>query len=136
MAIAQYHIPPYQAIKESLRVVRALTISDLYSFPSSAPGTGVVAHDERKSAPGVTFVTRYAGDLYAPALIDQRGALLHQWHLPFSSVRQNAPYLAYQANDEKIMTIGAHLFPNGDVMMTYQGGNHPDGSGLVTSVRR
>src|SRR4249919_339569 len=59
MAIAQYHIPPYQAIKETLRVARALTTSDLYSFPRSAPGTGVVAHDERKSAPGVTFVTRY-----------------------------------------------------------------------------
>lgn len=102
-----------------------------YRIPARRDGSGVVRHDPDRTQPGATFMTRFADHGFEAVIVNAAGEVLHRWHVPFSEVWPDADHLMYQAPDLSVSIHGAHLFPDGDVVWTYESGNFPEGGGLV-----
>lgn len=132
MAAGYFRWAPFNVAKQGIKAAQSLLArEDMYLIPRTVAGNGVTIASADPEATGYTFLTHYRDGGYGPTLIDANGNVVHRWSIPYSKVWKNAPHLDYQGQDVSIMTIGAHLFPNGDVLVTYQGGNHPYGGGLV-----
>lgn len=91
----------------------------------------VVVHDPKRIAPGVTLIVGYRGDGFGAWLVDADGRELHRWQITFSAAFPEAPHLQWRTGDGAIAWHGAHLFPNGDLLLNFQDNNFPYGSGLV-----
>lgn len=92
---------------------------------------GVTVNNEGLAYNGYTFITLIRSTHFISILIDMDGNLLHTWDLPYSKVWPKAGHLLFQAPDSAIKIHGAHLFPNGDVVLSFDGGSLPEGGGLV-----
>jgi hypothetical protein len=93
---------------------------------------GARALDPARTAPGATFVVGFAPAGFEGRLVGADGRVLHVWHARFSEVwPQGAPHIVWQNEDLKIAWHGAHLFPNGDILLNFQDANFPYGGGLV-----
>jgi hypothetical protein len=69
------------------------------------------------------------------ALIDMRGEMVHQWHVPFSELWTDPPHLRGPINDAKVYFSGGRVYPNGDLLAVIEGPitlrNPSNGHGLV-----
>jgi hypothetical protein len=90
-----------------------------------------VAVDERdRTFPGYTLYTTTLGP--RAALIDMRGAVVHEWSLPFSRAFPDPPHVKHPLADDRIHRFRCHLYPNGDLLAVYHAeGDTPYGYGLV-----
>lgn len=92
--------------------------------------SGVVAHDDEKSVDGFTFFT--SAHASAAFLIDEKGAVVHEWGKKFGKAFPETPHLSDPVPEHKISWADAHLFPNGDVIGAYAAdGDTPYAYGLV-----
>ena len=65
-------------------------------------------------------------------LISPSGEILHEWHLPYSEVWDDSAAVAEPQPDDLVYYRKAHLYPNGDLLVIYEGvGDTPWGYGLV-----
>jgi Arylsulfotransferase (ASST) len=87
--------------------------------------------DPDRVAPGVTFVVGYRREGFGAWVVDRDGTVLHRWRGRFSEIFGQAPQLLWQARDETIAWHGAHLYPDGSILINFQDNSFPYGSGLV-----
>jgi hypothetical protein len=98
--------------------------------PAGARRDGLTLDPERV-APGVTFLVGYRPEGFAAWVVDRDGTVLHRWQGRFSEIFGQAPQLLWQARDETIAWHGAHLYPDGSILINFQDNSFPYGSGLV-----
>lgn len=104
---------------------------DNYAFPTEFETSGVFNVDAERAFESYTFITAYVGDRCSNFLLDMDGNVVHEWFVPYSDVWEKAPFLLHQADDSWTCWHGAHLFPNGDVILGFAGTGFPEGWGTV-----
>jgi hypothetical protein len=62
----------------------------------------------------------YGGDSRA-VLVNMRGDVVHQWHVPFSEVWPDPPHLRGRIDDAAVYFNDGHLYPNGDLLVVIEG---------------
>jgi len=101
------------------------------ALPARDDRAGAIVHDPARVAPGVTFLTLYTPEGFEGRLVDRGGKVLHRWHARHSEVFPNPAHLMWKAPDGFIVWHGAHLYPNGDILLNFQDKSFPYGGGLV-----
>jgi arylsulfotransferase ASST len=86
-----------------------------------------------KTSEGFTLCMYGKGSL--AVLIDMRGEMVHQWHVPFSELWTDPPHLRGRIEDAKVYFSGGRVYPNGDLLAVIEGPitlrNPSNGHGLV-----
>jgi hypothetical protein len=54
-------------------------------------------------------------------LINMRGEVVHQWHVPFSAIWPAPPHLRGEIKDASVYFNDGHLYPNGDLVVVIEG---------------
>ena len=130
---------PARYVTDAYRGGQAL-ISKMRDYDDPFPGTlwqparttaaGVTIHDPARSFAGPTLYT--VGHAQKAILIAPSGETLHEWDLPYSAVWDESAAVARPQPDELVYYRRAHLYPNGDLLVIYEGvGDTPWGYGLV-----
>jgi hypothetical protein len=86
-----------------------------------------------KACDGFTLCM-YGGDSRA-MLINMRGDVVHEWHVPFSQLWPAPDHVRGPVNDAGVYFNDAHLYPNGDLVVVIEGPidtrNSSNGYGLA-----
>lgn len=127
---------PYAQMKEASDAVTAVAKfyleADYLEVPTDRDQAGVTIRDEAAMAPGLTFITLYTGDVFLARLLDAKGGVVHEWRASFREVwGEQPPHVSVAGDDSVIEWHGAHLYPNGDVLLNFEGHLFPYGGGLV-----
>jgi hypothetical protein len=126
---------PYQLLAPAVDAAKAFRVAKLTSDPTYVPNRfgreGAVVHDRAAMAPGVTFLTGFTREGCEGWIVDADGRELHRWRKRFSEAFPHATQLVWQGDDRSFAWHGAHLFPNGDLLVVMAEGGFPDGGGLV-----
>jgi len=65
-------------------------------------------------------------------LVNMRGDVVHRWEAPFQKVWPNPSHVRPLREDATLCFFGCHLYPNGDLLVVYQGFGTPTyGYGLA-----
>ena len=137
MLVGRYRLPPSGALNAAKDAAVALGEKYLVAEEPFAFGTrhergGVVTWDRARAYPGVTLFTGYRDGRFGAVLLDMAGVVLHRWDAVFGEVwPDGAPHVRDRAPDRLVTWHGVHLFPDGDLLLNFQGGNFPLGGGLV-----
>jgi hypothetical protein len=135
-AARAWKLPPYAQMKQASDAVSAVAKfhleTDYLEVPASREGSGVTALDEASASPGVTFLSLYTGEIFLARLVDLRGNIVHEWRASFREVWGDAPsHVSVAGEDSAIEWHGTHLYPNGDLLLNFEGHLFPFGGGLV-----
>lgn len=138
VAVGAYYIYPWPLLLQLKEAVESLEASadvlmgkKLFEFKAPPLATSAVpVWDKEHSDNGLTFMTAFMGDRFGAKVIDMEGKELHRWDISFTKAFPDSSHVEFRAPDEAIGILGAHMFPNGDVVFNFNGGNFPDG-GLV-----
>ncbi|MGV6849200.1 MAG: arylsulfotransferase family protein [Marinibacterium sp.] len=115
IATAYLKLAPYRFAVQAWDNVKTLLQEPDRLMPVVHDFEGVRVHDAEAVAPGVTLITSYFPEFDWQAgirLIGTDGTVLHRWTLDPAAVfgtKKTFPYIH-----------GAHLFPNGDVLVNYE----------------
>jgi hypothetical protein len=86
-----------------------------------------------KTCDGFTLCM-YGGNSRA-RLINMRGDVVHEWHVPFSQLWSDPPHLRGPVEDAAVYFNDGHIYPNGDLLAVVEGPitprNASNGYGLV-----
>jgi hypothetical protein len=86
-----------------------------------------------KTCDGFTLCM-YGGDSRA-FLLNMRGEVVHEWHVPFSQLWPAPPHLKGRIDDAAVYFNDGHIYPNGDLLAVVEGPinmhNPSNGYGLV-----
>lgn len=104
---------------------------DEYTFPVESQESGVTTYDAERAFDGYTLITAYREKRCTNMLIDMNGNVRHEWYIPYSEVWPEAPFLLTQFSDDWTCWHGAHLFANGDLLLSFAGTGFPEGWGAV-----
>jgi hypothetical protein len=106
--------------------------ADYLEVPTDRRRAGVTVLDESRAAPGLTFLGLYTGEGFSARLVDLRGSVVHEWRVGFREVwGERPPHVQMAADDSIIEWHGTHLYPNGDLLLNFEGHLFPYGGGLV-----
>jgi hypothetical protein len=98
----------------------------------SPPTAGPVDRPD-KTCDGFTLCM-YGGGARA-VLVNMRGDVVHQWHVPFSKVWPDPPHLRGPIDDAVIYFNDGHIYANGDLLVVIEGPidlkNSSNGFGLA-----
>ena len=135
IGVGHYQYPPYDLLKQAKDAVDAyrkrLAFEPNPHSRLAESERRVVAHDPSLTQQGLTFATGHFDGSAGAVLMDLHGRVVHRWQASFSDVWTNPPHIQSVGSDDEIVWHGSHLFPNGDVVFTFEGGNFPPGGGLV-----
>jgi len=137
MAAGRFKLPPYRAFDAAKDAAVALkdkywVAEQPFAYKTARERGGVLRSDPERAYPGFTLFTGYSEGSFGARLIDLQGRLVHRWDVAFSEVWPGtAPHISDRAPDKLVTWHGVHLFPNGDLLLNFQGGNFPGGGGLV-----
>ena len=93
---------------------------------------GGVAVREPGSWGELTFMAGYQKDGFEARLSGLDGKVVHTWKTTHRAVWPDLPaHVIWRDAEEDIVSHGAHLFPNGDILLNFQGGFFPYGGGMV-----
>jgi hypothetical protein len=110
---------------------QALAVSPTASLPRVVLGK---IDKPDKTYDGFTLCT-YAsmGNTSTKAfLMNMKGDVVHQWSIAFSRIWPAPPHIKDRINDALVAFFGCHLFPNGDLLITFHGlQQRANGYGLV-----
>jgi hypothetical protein len=102
---------------------------------SAVPAVGQIDKPD-KTCDGFTLCLYGKGS--RAVLINMRGEMVHQWHVPFSQLWTDPPHLRVFGSpiqDASVYFSGGHLYPNGDLLLVIEGpikpSNPSNGYGLV-----
>ena len=131
-----WKLPPYRELKPIGDAVQAatryFTDADYMSFPSSHPKGGAQTFDSAAASPGLTLIPRYDGQRFEAELIGLDGRVVHSWHTSFREVWGEHPgHVQFAAADSVIAWHGTHLYPDGSLLLNFEGQLFPFGGGLV-----
>jgi hypothetical protein len=91
---------------------------------------GVTVYDPEKAQNGYTLYT--SGHDSKAFLITMDGTVVHEWYMPYSRVWDASAAVKKPIPDSNIYLRKAKLYPNGDLLVIYDGVNDtPHGYGLV-----
>jgi hypothetical protein len=86
-----------------------------------------------KTCDGFTLCM-YEGDSRA-VLVNMRGQVVHQWHVPFSTLWPAPPHLHGRIDDAAVYFNDGHVYPNGDLLVVIEApittNNPSNGAGLA-----
>jgi hypothetical protein len=127
---------PYQTLKEAGDAAGAIAKyyleEDYLVGATDTDAAGVVISDRASMAPGPTFLSLYDGERFLGRVVDAEGRTLHEWRMSLREAFGVEPeHLRYLGSDDKIQWHGTHLFPNGDLLLNFEGHMFPYGGGLV-----
>ena len=127
---------PYAPLKQAGDAFGALTKyhldTDYLEAPVDGLRGGVTTLDDRAVAAGPTFLSLYDGNRFVGRLVDLRGNVLHEWRASFGDVwGASPPHVAFVGDDARIQWHGAHLLPDGGLLLNFEGFLFPFGGGLV-----
>jgi hypothetical protein len=114
LAAAGKHLAEYPL--QALRIKPQEFLVPLPQVPQVPAGTAAQAYA------GSTFMTGFFGDNPGVWLVDMQGNTVHEWRVPFNSVWPEARHLEKQPSNWGIDLMGAVLYPNGDVVFSFQFG--------------
>ncbi|RKZ41104.1 MAG: hypothetical protein DRQ49_06125 [Gammaproteobacteria bacterium] len=139
MAAFKLELWPYPLFHDAYKAAKAwyekLTPPDrykthLYLFRTPDTNSGITRYNKEKAYNGLTLFT--SGHAQKAFLISMSGQIVHEWHLPFSSVWTNPPHIGFPVSDDFIYWRKAYLYSNGDLLVVYRSvGDTPGGYGLV-----
>jgi hypothetical protein len=89
------------------------------------PTVGQIDRPER-TCDGFTLCM-YGGDSQA-VLVNMRGDVVHEWHVPFSSLWPNPTHVHGRVDDAAVYFNDGHLYRNGDLAVVIQGPVNPQNS--------
>ena len=101
--------------------------------PSRTSEKGVIHSAPNRVSNGYTLFT--SGHAQSAYLMDAKGHSLHEWSLPFHKAWPNAPHIDQPADAALIHWRSLHLYPNGDLLISYNAVGDPRGYGLVRMDR-
>src|SRR4030095_5462158 len=89
--------------------------------PARHKGSGVTIYIPGKAYDGVTFITSMWDSTNGIELVDMNGSVLHRWRVSLNEIwpKSNAPDRQQQVSDWDADIDRAHLYPNGDVVFTF-----------------
>lgn len=141
VAVGHYQLFPYDYLTRAKLAVTSLIEAERqkshfvedFELPVGLKisASGLTTHDPEQSFAGPTFMTAFNGEYFEARLVDMAGAVLHTWQTRFSEVFPDPTHVEYRSDDSVIALHGSWLYPNGDVLLTFVGGNFPYGGGLV-----
>lgn len=121
------------ALRESM-ASKSQYDSDRYAHISSAAALGVTRYDAARAYNGYTVFT--SASAQSAYLIDMRGEIVHEWHLPYAQVWNRSSAIRNPAPPSALYWRRASLFPNGDLLAVYEVQDRsPYGYGLVKMDR-
>jgi hypothetical protein len=131
-----WKLPPYDQLKPVGDAVQAalryFTDADYMTFVSAYPKGGASDFDPAVAAPGMTLIPHYDGERFVADLIGLDGKVLHSWRTSFSEVwGENPGHIQFAADDSVIEWHGTHLYPDGSLLLNFEGQLFPFGGGLV-----
>ncbi len=131
-----WELPPYQQLKpvgDSLQAAaRYFTDADYMSFVSPHAQGGASSAVPAAAAPGLTLIPRYNGERFTADLIALDGQVVHSWRTSFREVwGDNPEHVQFAADDKVIAWHGMHLYPDGSLLLNFEGQLFPFGGGLV-----
>ena len=107
-------------------------VEDFAFIPAKGIKTGTVRLDAEHASPGLTLVTMKTKDSFIARLIELDGTVRHEWRKSFDEVwRDGAPQIVSRGNPLMVRWHGIHLYPNGDLLLNFEGGHFPYGGGLA-----
>ena len=99
-------------------------------LPERTEARGVTVYDPERAQDGYTLYT--SGHDSKAFLMAMDGAVLHEWSMPYSRVWDASAAVKKPVPDTHIYFRKAKLYPNGDLLVVYDGANDtPHGYGLV-----
>jgi Arylsulfotransferase (ASST) len=137
IVVGRYRLPPSGTLNAAKDAAMALKDKYLvpdepFAFARPRRQGGVVVHDRARAFAGPTLFTGYHEGRFGGFLVDMAGEVLHRWDAAFGDVwPDGAPHVRDRAPDRLVNWHGVHLFPDGDLLLNFQGGNFPLGGGLV-----
>ena len=118
-----------KALYNKLTGYQNVYASDLWNMARS-PERGVTVHDYSRAQDGLTLYT--SGHDAAAYLIGMDGEVLHEWRRPYSTVWDQSAAVKQPQPDSHVYFRKAMLYPNGDLLVVYEGvGDTPYGYGVV-----
>ena len=131
-----WKLPPYGQLKPvgdaAQAATRYFTDADYMSFRLAYPKGGASPFDTAAAAPGLTLIPRYDGQRFVAELIGLDGRVVHSWHTSFREVwGENPGHVQFAADDSVIAWHGTHLYPDGSLLLNFEGQLFPFGGGLV-----
>jgi Arylsulfotransferase (ASST) len=131
---------PYGILINSIRGSQAWIVGRRYADPYQAfswvkprpskEGFGVTRYDPERAYNGYTLFT--AGHTQGAFLIDMRGKIVHEWHLPYREVWNREAAVKNPVPPNRIYLRRAYLYPDGNLLAIYvAAGVTPWGYGLV-----
>lgn len=128
--------PPFQTIIEArlaARTLLAITFAEIAAWDDDAATTPRPARTEILArgamSPGLTAVFRDDGAAWVGLVIDARGNVLHRWQARFADVFPQAPQIRERFHEP--LWHGVHVYPNGDLLFNFGGGQVPFGGGAA-----
>ena len=107
-------------------------VEDFAFIPAKNVETGTVRLDPERTAGGLTLVTMKTKDSFLARLIELDGTVRHEWRARFDEVWSNgAPQVISAGNPDTVRWHGVHLYPNGDLLLNFEGSHFPYGAGLA-----
>ena len=123
---------PTNVVDRAVQALQALRPVPNDNFhPSQFAGSGVLRSVPEKMAPGMTFVSLFRDGSARALLLDKDGHVRHEWHVLYSQLWEHPPQEIRTPSDDRFAWHGAYLFPNGDIVVNFEGDGFPYGGGLV-----
>ncbi len=132
LVVGVYQIFPYQPLKFVLNSVEAVLadrnnlLSDLpagYLAPQWHDGDQVVTYDSTRSAPGLTLLAGFFGELPGLRLIRPDGSVVAQWPVSFDQLfpdpQHIEPASEIPSGDWQVALHGADILPDGSVVFNF-----------------
>jgi hypothetical protein len=131
---AYFRLPPSQFLNDAFQGGQAWFEKKREAAQpfQGAPDTGLAVRidDAQQTFDGFTLFTTDKSS--RALLVDMQGKEVHRWELPFSKVWSRPPHIKDPVEDSRIYYCGFHLFPDGSLLVVYQGlGDTPYGYGLA-----
>lgn len=117
------------AYYQKLRARDDALTSDLW-VPARSAARGVITAEHARVEPGLTLYS--SGDSARAQMIAPDGAVAYEWVRPYSQVWDRTAKVRSPVADSRAHFRRTHLFPNGDLLVIYEGtGDSPYGYGMV-----
>ncbi len=137
--IGEYDVQPFRALLKPVYAAadkvldrpldRGLLINSGIWNASKTSKTGVTVNRSALTAGGYTLIS--SGHAQQAFLYDIDGNIVHEWSLPFRAAWPEAPHVDEPADPALIYWRAMHLYPNGDLLVSYEAMSDVRGYGLV-----
>ena len=128
VAVGKFRIWPHDVIEAATEAGRDwndnwrhyLGIRSKWIQDTKLPG-GVSVNEAGAASPGDTFVSAFRDNIFGGVLVGMDGTVRHEWKLPIDEIWRKAGYEQSPMPDVDVAIHGAHMMPNGDLILAVAG---------------